>query len=265
VTEQSASNEPVALHVERRGSGPPLVLAHGFGGSARNFRPQARAFAAERTVVLYDARGHARSAAPEDAGAYDEAALVGDLARVVEQAGAPAVVGGLSLGAYTALRLALARPVLASGLVLASFPAGTAAQHEWARAFAEAIDAEGLDAAGARYAWGERARFDARAAALIRSGFLEHRPHALAALLRNVLAKIPTPDELAGELAGVAVPVLLIAGALDRNAVGACERLAALLPRAELVIVPDAGHVVNLEAPAPFNEALGRFFGALTP
>src|SRR5690349_2261051 len=51
-----AVTEP-RLHVERQGSGPAVVLAHGFGGSARNFRPQARALADACTLLTYDARG----------------------------------------------------------------------------------------------------------------------------------------------------------------------------------------------------------------
>jgi pimeloyl-ACP methyl ester carboxylesterase len=48
----------VALHVDAEGAGPSIVLAHGFGGSARNFRPQSRALSPTHRVVRYDARGH---------------------------------------------------------------------------------------------------------------------------------------------------------------------------------------------------------------
>ena len=62
-------DEPI-LHVEAEGTGPVLVLGHGFGGSARNFRAQSRALVDVARVVRFDARGHARSAAPPDADAY---------------------------------------------------------------------------------------------------------------------------------------------------------------------------------------------------
>src|SRR5919204_2670872 len=105
------------LHVEIEGDGPALVLAHGFGGSARNFLPQARALGERRRVVRFDARGHARSEAPDDAAAYTPATFVADLARVLDTAGAAdAVVGGLSMGAGTALRLALDHPDRVRGL-----------------------------------------------------------------------------------------------------------------------------------------------------
>jgi pimeloyl-ACP methyl ester carboxylesterase len=55
-----------ALHVEVHGphAATGVVLAHGFGGSARNWRPQLRALRGRYRVVVYDARGHARSEAP---------------------------------------------------------------------------------------------------------------------------------------------------------------------------------------------------------
>lgn len=206
-------------------------------------------------------RGHARSAAPEDPALYSEQALVSDFARVVEQVGGEAIVGGLSLGAYTALCYALSAPRPPKGLLLAAFPSGgeNGFRSRWARDFAAAIDAEGLERAGERFVWGETSRFDPKGAQLIRQGFLEHPPHALAAILRNVLSCLKTPDELAEPLRGFAPPVLVIVGSEDHDSLGPSRRLAELLPNAELVIVPGAGHVVNLSAPQAFNEALAKF------
>ncbi|MGC4088466.1 MAG: alpha/beta hydrolase [Polyangiaceae bacterium] len=252
--------DPVALHVESLGTGRNLILSHGFGGSARNFRPQARAFAERARTTLYDTRGHARSAAPEDAQSYTEAALVADFARVVDAQGGDAVVGGLSLGAYTALRYALSAEPRPRALLLSAFPSGgrDGVRTRWARDFAAAIDAEGLERAGERYVWGETSRFDPKGAALIRQGLLEHPAFALSALLRNVLSQLRTPDELAEQLRALELPVLVVVGDQDADSLGPSQRLAELLPQAELVVVPGAGHVVNLAAPAAFNQALGH-------
>lgn len=204
-------------------------------------------------------RGHARSAAPEDPSAYSEALLVSDFARVVEQSGGDAVVGGLSLGAYTALLFALSAPTPPRALLLSAFPSGgeTGFRARWSREFADAIDAEGLERAGERFVWGETSRFDPKGGALIRQGFLEHKPHALSAILRNVLSHLKSPDDLAAELARFEVPALVIVGSEDKDSLAPSQRLAKLLPKAELVVVPGAGHVVNLAAPAAFNQALG--------
>jgi pimeloyl-ACP methyl ester carboxylesterase len=251
-------SERPALHVEDFGTGQNLVLSHGFGGSARNFRPQARAFAERAHCWLYDTRGHARSAAPSDVSAYTEPELVADFARVVERAGGDAVVGGLSLGAYTALRYALAAPQRPRALLLAAFPSGGSdgLRTRWARDFADAIDAEGLERAGERFVWGETSRFDPKGGALIRQGLMEHPPFALSSILRNVLAHLKTADDLADQLSSFDVRTCVIVGENDADSLAPSRRLAELLPNAELVVVPAAGHVVNLAAPLAFNQAL---------
>lgn len=210
--------------------------------------------------MLFDMRGHARSAAPEDARLYTEAALVSDFARVVDQAGGDAVVGGLSLGAYTALRYALGAATKPKGLLLAAFPSGgeNGFRSRWSREFAEAIDTEGLERAGERFVWGETSRFDPKGAALIRQGFLEHPPHAVAAILRNVLSQLKTPDDLADELRSFTPPTVVIVGSEDADSLAPSRRLAELLPNAELTVVEGAGHVVNLAAPQAFNAALAK-------
>src|SRR5262249_53242969 len=165
------------LHVEREGDGPVLVLAHGFAGSARNFGPQARALRARFKVIRYDARGHARSEAPDDPSAYTPETFAGDLGRVID---APtAVVGGLSMGASTALRFALAHPDRVRGLVLAAFPAGASAARgisAQASAFADAIERDGLEAAGGRLAWGAAAGLGPRGARAVGPGLVPAPP-----------------------------------------------------------------------------------------
>jgi 3-oxoadipate enol-lactonase len=258
---ESLSASPVRLHVEESGSGQHLVLAHGFGGSARNFRPQARVLGRTHRVALYDARGHARSDAPEAADAYVFERLVDDYERVAGLADGAVVAGGLSLGAATALAFALRQPERVRGLVLASPPGGRddVARRNWALSFARAIEERGLDAAGAEFVWGERARFDPRGAALIRQGLMEHPPAALVHVLRHTLAELPGASEQAEALRKLSLPVLLIVGSEDASAREPARALASYLPNAELVVVEGAGHVVNLAAPDAFNEACLSF------
>jgi pimeloyl-ACP methyl ester carboxylesterase len=257
------SDAPVALHVEIAGDGPAIVLAHGFGGSARNFRATARALRARWRVVLFDARGHARSEAPRDPAAYGPEAFVADLGRVLDAAGAErAVVGGLSMGAATALAFALTHRERVRGLVLAAYP-GAGGVASVAERFADAIERRGLEAAGAEFVWGPRSGLGEAGARLVRRGFLEHAPHALAATLRGALARQPALEALAPALARLDVPALVIVGARDAPSVTASRALVAALPRARLVEVPDAGHVVNLEQRRAFNAALEEFLAAL--
>jgi pimeloyl-ACP methyl ester carboxylesterase len=254
------ASDDVPLHVENHGSGPPLLFAHGFGGSGRNFRSQARALEHEYTSILFDARGHGRSAAPEQAEAYLPACFVGDIARVLDRAHAErAVLTGLSMGAGLVARFAAAHPERVRALVLAAPPRGHEAQLTWARSFADAIESRGIDAAGAEFVWGKSSRFDAKAGGFIRQGFLEHAPHALVHTLRQVLATQPPIVELAAQLGKLDLPVLVVVGAEDSDARAAALVLADHVPNLRLELVEGAGHVVNLAAPTAFNAALREF------
>lgn len=257
-----------ALHLEHEGTaGPVVCLLHGFGGSARNWRPQLRALRDRARPAAFDVRGHARSEAPPDAAAYAPERFVADVGRVLDHLGvARAVVGGLSMGAGIAARFAAAHPERVRALVLMALPPGTGEatrQRGWALAFADAIEREGLEAAGARYAWGPDSGLDSGAAKLVKQGFLEHPPHAIAHTLRGLLAVQPGWRELADRLTPLAKPVLVVVGEHDSVSRRPCESLGAALPGAELVVVPGAGHVVNLEAREAVNDTVARFLASL--
>lgn len=118
----------VALHVERFGdTGPVVVMAHGLMGSvaqAARFGERHEALAARGLrVVAYDARGHGRSEGSRRAADYRWARHAQDLAALIETLGlAPASICGGSMGAGSALLLALHRPELVDRLVLRAPP-----------------------------------------------------------------------------------------------------------------------------------------------
>jgi len=255
----------VALHLEVEGEGSLVVLAHGFGGSARNWRPQLRALRDCHRVAAFDVRGHARSEAPRDPAAYAPEQFAADFGRVLDHLGErAAVVGGISMGAGIALRFALAHPVRVRGLVLAAFPpAATGGQRSWCLDFADAIERDGLEAAGARYAWGSESGLDPDAAKLVKQGFLEHAPHAIANTLRGLLAVQPGAAELAPALARLRAPALVVVGGADRVSLAPSRELAKALPEARLEVIEGAGHVVNLAARERVNALLREFLDTL--
>ena len=260
--------ESEALHVEISGEGPALVLAHGFSGSARNWRPQIRAFRDRYRVIVYDLRGHARSPAPHASpDRYSRSAFIEDVAEILDRASLPrAVLGGLSLGAGVMLAFALAQPERVRALVLASFPAGP--NHAGAFSgrtdeMAQVLETEGLEAAGARFVWGPDSGLDERGAALVRQGFLEHDPLGLAQVLRGVLREVASLSEEPDLGAKIRMPVLLVAGSRDSGSLESTKRLAARLPQARVEIIEGAGHVVNLSAPAAFNRVVSDFLADL--
>lgn len=236
-----------------------VVLCHGFGGSARNFRPQARAVRGRARVVLYDMRGHARSEKPLAVDAYRYDCLVEDLGLVVDEfAAGKVIVGGLSLGAAVALDFALRRPDRVAGLMLAAYPASPDELESWALEFAQAIDELGLEMAGERHVWGAASRFDEQARQLIRMGFMEHSPWALTALLRRSLATLGAIEDRTNQLQSIRVPTRIVVGGDDAGSIGPCRRLARLIPESSLSVFEGAGHVVNLACATEFNEELDR-------
>jgi pimeloyl-ACP methyl ester carboxylesterase len=261
------SSGEVRLYVEAWGEGGlPLVLAHGFGGSARNFRPQARELCADRMVVLFDARGHARSDAPTDPRAYAPARFVGDIERVLDSLGIErAVVGGLSMGAGVALRFALSRPDRVAATVLSAFPrtSDDLGHVEWAHAFAAAIERDGIDEAGRAHAWGSRMAADPHTAGLVRRGLAEHSRHGLALTLRHLIAVQPSPQRLETELRALSSPMLVVVGSKDAPSLGPSRALCERVSGAQLLEIPAGGHVINLEKRREYNEVLRAFLARL--
>jgi pimeloyl-ACP methyl ester carboxylesterase len=107
----------VSLNVVRSGEGPAVVLLHGLTATHRYVVMGSKTLErAGHDVIAYDARGHGES---DSATPYDYEQLAVDLRAVLDQAGVDrAVLAGASMGAHTALRLALLEPERVAGLVI---------------------------------------------------------------------------------------------------------------------------------------------------
>jgi pimeloyl-ACP methyl ester carboxylesterase len=230
----------------------PLLLSHGFGASSTMWRPNVAALAADRQVITWDLRGHGRSDSPDDPAQYSHAACLADMAALLDAAGTErAVLGGLSLGGYLSLAFAQERPERVAGLVLCDTGPGfrsDQARKQWnerALATAARLERDGLAALGG----GEP---DA-------SGHRSARGLALAS--RGMLAQ--QDGRVIEALASVTVPVLVLVGARDEPFLAAAGYLAAKIPDAVQVVVPDAGHVSNIDQPDQFNQSVLAFLSRL--
>ena len=118
-------------HLAEWGEGPPLVLLHGFTGSAAAWGDLAPRLAARHRVIAIDLPGHGLSDAPADVARYTMPRVVADLAALLALLDAvPAHWLGYSMGGRLALYLALARPDLVRSLVLESASPGLATAAE---------------------------------------------------------------------------------------------------------------------------------------
>ena len=101
----------VAIYYEVRGTGPALILTHGFAASAEMFAKVVDPLAETHTVITWDQRGHGRSDYPTDPASYSPALAVADIAALLDVAGVDAaVIGGHSLGGYLSFEFLLAHP-----------------------------------------------------------------------------------------------------------------------------------------------------------
>lgn len=246
---------------ERAGSGPPVVLLHGFVGDARStWSRQIDNLSDEYTVVAWDAPGAGKSS---DIPAWfrlpDYADCVAVFVRALGLA-RPHLVG-LSFGGALALEVFRRHPTIPRTLVLASAYAGWAGslapaevQDRLRRSlrladlppgpFAEAMIPSMFAASAPREAMD---RFAASLRAFKPAGFRAMARSSAEADLRDVLPRVN-------------VPTLLLYGDHDiRAPLPVAHALHSAIPGSRLVVMPGVGHVSSVEAPKVFNREVRAF------
>ena len=238
----------VLLAGERSGpeDGAAIVLLHGLTATRRYVVMGSTALQRGGLRVLaYDARGHGRSS-PSPGREYGYEHLAADLVAVIAEAGGgPVILAGASMGAHTALRLALEQPALVSGLALItpSFLPGVRNEHdldEW-DALARGLRDGGVEGFVAAYDMNAvPERWRGTVETVLRQRLAAHE-HPLA--VADALEVVPRsrPFESLAQLACVIVPTVVIASRDEADpghplAVG--EAYADAIPGARLVVEP---------------------------
>jgi pimeloyl-ACP methyl ester carboxylesterase len=257
----SANVNGTTLAYEIAGSGPPLVLLHGFSFDMRSWDCQLAAFGERHTVLRYDLRGFGRSALP----GVVPYSHIDDLAALIGALGlGPAHLVGLSLGANIALGCALERPKVVRSLVLVS---SGLAGHRWGEerppdaAIAYAKD-HGVEATKAFWlghplfaSLADYPAARARIAAIVADYSGWHWQY------KNPMRPFTAT---AAHLGLVAAPTLVVSGGRDvagyREIAGA---LAAGIPGAQRLTIPEAGHVLPMEVPERFDAGVQAFLAGL--
>src|SRR5579862_4810651 len=109
----------VKIHYEVHGSGPVLLLTHGYSSTSAMWQGQIAALSKHHKLIVWDMRGHGQSDYPADPAAYSEALTVADMAALLDEVGASrAIVGGLSLGGYMSLAFYRAHPERVRALLI---------------------------------------------------------------------------------------------------------------------------------------------------
>lgn len=245
------------IAVDHMGTGDLVVFLHGIGGNKRNWHPNLAVFAQHWHAVAWDARGYGES--DDYDGPLDFVDYSRDLARVLDFFGAAkAHIVGLSMGGRIALDFTALYPQRLLTLTLCDTHRGFAHfSAEKKREFI-ALRREPLEKGGtpkdiavpvAKSLVSPKAVPEAFGQ-LVDSLSLLHKESYLKCIEASVMAANH------GRLEDIGVRVHVIVGADDTlTTPDMCRELAAAIPGARLTVIPDAGHLSNIEQPAAFNAA----------
>lgn len=250
------------LAFERAGQGETLVFLHGIGGNRGNWSDQLDHFGRDYQAVAWDARGY--GASDDYAGPCDFAQFSRDLVRLLDHLGVHrAFFVGLSMGGRILMDFAARHPGRIEALVIAAaFPsfggALTPQQREEFMRLRKAPLQQGKTLADL-------------APQLVASLAGPHATTAMKARMHDSIAALHLASYLktlestlhfdrTAQLPGIAAPTLLLYGEFDALVTPASGRqVQELMPHALYQVIPGAGHLINIEAPDLFNQAVGDF------
>lgn len=249
------------------GSGPPLVLLHGYPFNRSMWREQAEALGADYRVITPDLRGLGETTVRDEPATMEEMAR--DVAALLDELGVGrAAIGGLSMGGYVALAFCRRFPLRVRALILAD----TRAQADTPEARlgreeqATKILAEGMESIAEGFlkkvltpeTIHERPEVSGR----VREMILKTDRRGAAAALRGMALRPDRTDFLQEIFA----PTLILVGSEDQLTPPAdAELMKREIRGSRLNIIDGASHFSNLERPADFNQALSHFLDALQP
>ncbi len=254
-----ADNGGVKIHYASLGSGPLMVMVHGFPDYWYTWRSQMRVLAAEYQCVAIDLRGFNLSDKPKGADSYALDVLVGDVAAVIKHLGRDkAILVGHDWGGAISWAFSMTRPEMLDRLIILNVP------HP--RGFARELANNPLQQQSSQYAWDyqkEDAHVKIKAAALAfwvkdpeakkkyREAFeRSDREAMLNYYKRSFVRKGSVAAQAAREYPKVKAPVLIIFGLKDKYVLpfGLNNTWEWLEKGLTLVTVPEAGHFVQHDA-----------------
>jgi pimeloyl-ACP methyl ester carboxylesterase len=255
----------VHLYYESHGSGFPLVLAYGLGGNTGMWAGQIEAFSRQYRLILWDPRGHGQSDSPPQPEQYGLSISAEDLRGLLEHLRIDsAYIGGQSMGGGIAARFAVTYPdQVAALLIIDSASASglpmSAATRAMREKTVELAEIQSMEAVAdyvitANPNLRTQAEASPEARQRLRQMFLDLNPKGYANTIRAMLTE-SFPTE---RLSTLRMPTLVLVGDAD-PALEAARWTHQQIPGARLVILPQAGHLSNLDAPEAFNTSVLDF------
>ena len=265
----AVASDNVRLYFEEAGSGTPIIFLHEFAADHTNWEPQMRYFSRGHRCIAYSARGYTPSDTPPSADVYTYKHFYTDALAVLDHLKiARAHFVGLSMGSYSSLQIGLNAPERALSLTLAGVGSGSGLEN--LDAFRKQCQANGeqyekMGAAEVAKATREapsRIPFllkDPRGHADFYDALARHDSRGSANTMRGFQGARPPLSEFSDDIRGMTLPTLIIVGDEDDSCIEASLFLKKNIATSGLAMFPKTGHVLNLEEPTLFNEALERF------
>jgi pimeloyl-ACP methyl ester carboxylesterase len=256
----------LALDYSDNGSGIPLFLIHGYPLSRALWEPQVTGLADAARVLALDLRGHGGS--DPVPGPYSMSVLADDCRGFLDVLGItrPVVLGGLSMGGYVVFEFYRKYPQRIAGLILAATRAGADSPEAKANRDKAATTAREK---------GVGATVETMLPKMLSPKSYQTRPELVTRVRKMMastsltgvvgdLAALRDRMDSTALLAQIDKPTLILHGADDQLIPPAeAQAMGATIPNARLHILPEAGHLLNLEQPKAFNEAVRRFLLSL--
>lgn len=259
----------ITYHVLLEGKGEPVLLLHGFTGSAHTWSLLMGAYKDSYSFIAVDLLGHGQTESPAYAERYRMEAAAEDLKMLLDHLGLRSVhVLGYSMGGRLALGFSTRYPEYVKSLVLESSSPGLRTNEEqYVRRRHDAQLADRILAIGMEKFTDEWSRIPLFATQerlpqemkdRVRAERLAQKEIGLAGSLKGM--GTGSQPSLWEKLDSLELPVLLLAGELDSKFVNIAENMAESLPNREIIIFEDAGHAIHVEKPVEFGRIISEYF-----
>ena len=254
------------LHYETLGRGTPLLFIHGYPLSGKIWDPQMNALSAHASLISIDLRGHGESYPYE--GPYSMDLLANDCKTLLDELNIreQAVVCGLSMGGYVAMAMYRNFPELFMGMILTSTRPGPDSPEVKSNREIAIHNARQYGAIS--IADSMLPKLFSPITLSINPDLLNHVHSMMAKTsvqgMVGVLQGMRDRPDSTPLLAKISCPVLIIHGTDDQIIpMKEAELMAQQIPKSQLVKINRAGHLVNLEQPEKYNQALLDFLNTL--
>ena len=267
------TDDNVKLHYEEAGTGTPIVFVHEFAGDCRSWEAQIRHFGRRYRCIAFNARGYPPSDVPDDVNMYSQVRARDDIKAVLDALKIDkAHIVGLSMGGFATLHFGFTYPERVLSLVVGG--CGYGAQADKRAQFAAETEAAakrfeeiGMSKAAQGYALApSRVQFqnkDPRGWKEFADQLATNSTKGSALTMRGVQSRRPSLFDLVEQMKTITAPTLIITGDEDWPCLEPAILMKRTINSAGLVVLPNAGHTVNLEEPAAFNQQVADFLHAV--